>query len=165
MGLLMRVETDKMVTCVHTFLLRLKRLNLEGGVRERRCVNRAPKTYSSLHRPSGDSVYSGLGKGEEWGEQSYGWVAASVQGFFYICKSLSVGSLHFKRFLDVAIKCFILVYFKTYNQNILHAARTYIHITETKVSWSTFTMHDAFWYFLFSSILIAVYVAKVLIHY
>lgn len=42
-GITQENETDKMVTSMHTPLLRRRRLNLEGGLRERKCVNGGPR--------------------------------------------------------------------------------------------------------------------------
>lgn len=50
------MKTDKMVTCMHTPFLRLKRLNLEGGVRERRYVNRGSRRNNSLHWSTDNQV-------------------------------------------------------------------------------------------------------------
>ena len=103
MGLLRRVKTDRMLTCVHTILLRLERLSLEDGVSEKRCVDGAPAhaVLRTGHQVAVSARVSCLWQ-KPWGGENEasrpGGMAASVQGF---CTrgSLWVGSLHFKEHL------------------------------------------------------------------
>lgn len=68
-GITQENETDKMVTSMHTPLLRLRRLNLEGGLRKRKCVNGAQDIPFFALSNWYQCLLSSAGYGRSTGEQ------------------------------------------------------------------------------------------------